>query len=138
VRALLQRDAPEGRLEREADQIAAQLAAIRARGERIDTDAVNRLAHVLEVRLPDGTQLRGGRVADGNTAESVIRLSVEDHGAGIRDTDGPRIFERGVSPASGSGLGLAVARELAHAGGSELRLAHLHPPRFELSMPAGR
>jgi signal transduction histidine kinase len=68
----------------------------------------------------------------------VIRLSVADRGAGIGDDDGDRIFERGVSLASGSGLGLAVARELAHAGDAELRLARRSPPRFELSMPAGR
>jgi len=71
-------------------------------------------------------------------AQGVIRLSVGDRGAGIDDADGDRIFERGVSLASGSGLGLAVARELARAGESELRLARARPPRFELSMPAGR
>jgi signal transduction histidine kinase len=94
---------------------------------------------VLDVLLENALVHGGGAVTvrlrrDG----TVLRLSVDDHGAGIGDADGRRIFERGVSLASGSGLGLAVARELAHAGGSELRLAHPHPPRFELSMPAGR
>jgi signal transduction histidine kinase len=70
--------------------------------------------------------------------EGVIRIFVEDGGAGIADADVARIFQRGVSLASGSGLGLAVARELADAGGGELRLVRGRPPCFELSVPAPR
>lgn len=70
--------------------------------------------------------------------DGTIRLAVEDHGAGIFEADRARIFERGVSLSASSGVGLAVARELARDGGGDLRLAQSRPPRFECSLPARR
>ncbi len=68
----------------------------------------------------------------------TILLAVADQGAGIPEAERARIFERGVSLSVGSGVGLAVARELARDGGGELGLAPGNPTRFELSVPARR
>ncbi len=93
----------------------------------VDVLLENALVHgagAVTVRL----RLRGG----------TIRLAVEDGGAGIADADRARIFERGVSLAARTGVGLAVARELARDGGGDLSLVRAHPPRFECSLPARR
>jgi two-component system sensor histidine kinase BaeS len=55
-------------------------------------------------------------------------LQVTDTSAGIPAGDLPRIFDRfwrgqGVAQTSGSGIGLAIAAELAQAHGGELTVA---------------
>ena len=45
---------------------------------------------------------------------------------------GARIFERSVSGRKGTGLGLAVARELAESDGGRLELVRQKPPVFAL------
>jgi signal transduction histidine kinase len=40
-----------------------------------------------------------------------------------------------VSLSESSGVGLAVARDLARAAGGDLTLAGARPPRFELRLP---
>lgn len=58
-------------------------------------------------------------------AGSVARILVSDTGPGIRAADGERVFERFVrletsSNGSGGGLGLPIARWIAHAHGGTL------------------
>ena len=73
-------------------------------------------------------------------------LAVEDTGPGVPPADRERIFERftqldsgATRRASGVGLGLYIARQLANAQGGELLLADPSPPgqgaRFELRLP---
>ncbi len=62
------------------------------------------------------------------------RLAVEDGGAGIPPGQEARIFNRRHSLAGGSGLGLALARDLVRAAGGELSLARSSPPRFEVRL----
>ena len=62
-------------------------------------------------------------------------VSVEDEGRGIDPDDAARIFERGASPAGGTGIGLHLAQVLAESEGGQLRLAHPAPPLFELRLP---
>jgi two-component system sensor histidine kinase KdpD len=74
--------------------------------------------------------------ADDHTAH----LSVIDHGAGIAPRDRDRIFrpfERGLTAAAGSGLGLSIARGMAEAHGGRLEV---HPvsgegAEFWLTLP---
>ncbi len=82
-------------------------------------------------------------VEEGANDRVVIR--VDDDGPGVPPEDRERIFDRFYrgtrAEGRGSGLGLAVARELARADGAELRLTtgELGGACFELSYPsAGR
>jgi two-component system sensor histidine kinase CiaH len=79
---------------------------------------------------------------DGKT----VRVSVRDHGIGIKSTDLPRIFDRfyradssrSSSHTSGYGLGLAIARKIAqaHNGSIEVRSAPDKGSTFTISLPA--
>jgi len=84
----------------------------------------------------------GGRVALELAAENgKIAVSVSDSGPGIGPAEQERIFRPFWSRAGdGTGLGLPIARELAHALGGELALESEvgKGSRFELRLPAGR
>ncbi|WFB09120.1 ATP-binding protein [Streptomyces sp. LX-29] len=75
----------------------------------------------------DGTVALRTRVA-GNQA--VVEVS--DEGPGVPPDLGSRVFERAVSGRNSTGLGLAVARDLAEADGGRLELLQPHPPIFAL------
>jgi len=67
-----------------------------------------------------------------------LRVSVEDHGAGVPEDLRPRLFERFAhgESATGSGLGLAIARAYARAHGGDLIYNPIGPgARFELIVP---
>ena len=63
------------------------------------------------------------------TGTSVV-VEVEDEGTGVPDELGARVFERAVSGHNSTGLGLAVARDLAEADGGRLELLQQRPPVF--------
>lgn len=63
------------------------------------------------------------------TGTSVV-VEVEDEGAGVPDELGARVFERAVSGHNSTGLGLAVARDLAEADGGRLEMLQQRPPVF--------
>jgi two-component system OmpR family sensor kinase len=83
----------------------------------------------------------GGRIDLGLTATNgTIAISVADSGPGIGPEERERIFRPFWSRAGeGTGLGLPIARELAHALGGELMLESQlgKGSRFELRLPAG-
>jgi signal transduction histidine kinase len=64
---------------------------------------------------------------------SVV-VEVSDQGDGVPSAMAPHIFERSVSSGtSGStGLGLALARDLAESNGGRLDLVQAQPARFAL------
>ena len=82
---------------------------------------------------------RGGQVVLGasRTAEGALRLRVDDDGEGVPEARQPQLFEPfATGRADGTGLGLALAREVALAHGGELRHVALAPgTRFELELP---
>lgn len=87
------------------------------------------VATLVENSLMHGT----GRVAlrtrvTGNQAV----VEVTDEGPGVDPELGSRVFERTVSGRNSTGLGLAVARDLAEADGGRLELLQQHPPIFAL------
>jgi signal transduction histidine kinase len=84
----------------------------------------------------------GGRISLELAAENgTIAVSVSDSGPGIDAVERERIFRPFWSRAGdGTGLGLPIARELAHALGGELALESEvgHGSRFELRLPKAR
>ncbi|MBH1935466.1 two-component sensor histidine kinase [Streptomyces sp. AV19] len=59
-------------------------------------------------------------------------IEVSDEGPGVPTDLGARVFERTVSGRNSTGLGLAVARDLAEADGGRLELLQQTPPVFAL------
>jgi signal transduction histidine kinase len=59
-------------------------------------------------------------------------VEVSDDGPGVPSDLGARVFERTVSGRNSTGLGLAVARDLAEADGGRLELLQQRPPVFAL------
>lgn len=59
-------------------------------------------------------------------------VEVGDDGPGVPPDLGARVFERTVSGRNSTGLGLAVARDLAEADGGRLELLQQRPPVFAL------
>jgi len=83
----------------------------------------------------------GGRIdLDLSAANGTVAVSVADSGPGIGPEERERIFRPFWSRAGeGTGLGLPIARELAHALGGELTLESQlgKGSRFELRLPSG-
>jgi signal transduction histidine kinase len=67
-------------------------------------------------------------------AWSVVEVS--DEGPGVPEELGTRVFERSVSGARSSGLGLALARTLVAADGGRLELVSARPAVFAMFLPA--
>lgn len=66
------------------------------------------------------------------TAGNQVVVEVTDAGPGVPPSLGSRVFERSVSGRNSTGLGLAVARDLAEADGGRLELLRQRPPVFAL------
>jgi signal transduction histidine kinase len=86
---------------------------------RLEQILINLLSNALKYGA--GKPVRVGVKLDGER----VRLSVVDQGLGLREEDRARIFERferaiSANEASGLGLGLYIAREIAQAHGGEI------------------
>jgi signal transduction histidine kinase len=66
------------------------------------------------------------------TTGNQVVVEVTDEGRGVPSELGARVFERTVSGRNSTGLGLAVARDLAEADGGRLELLQPRPPVFAL------
>jgi len=71
------------------------------------------------------------------TRTGTLLIAVDDDGSGVPEALLPQLFEPfATGRADGTGLGLALAREVALAHGGELRhVARTPGARFELEMP---
>ncbi|MEU9401295.1 ATP-binding protein [Streptomyces sp. SID4985] len=91
------------------------------------------VAQVLAALIENSLMHGGGTVAlrtrvVGNQAV----VEVTDEGSGIPADLGARIFERAISGRNSTGIGLAVARDLAEADGGRLELLQTQPVVFGL------
>ncbi|MEU6542586.1 ATP-binding protein [Streptomyces sp. NPDC046859] len=91
------------------------------------------VAQVLAALIENSLMHGGGTVAlrtrvTGNQAV----IEVTDEGPGIPADLGARIFERAISGRNSTGIGLAVARDLAEADGGRLEMLQTNPPVFAL------
>jgi len=76
------------------------------------------------------------RAETGSAPEWVV-VEVSDEGPGVPAALAGRIFERRVSGARGTGLGLAVARDLVVAEGGRLELVRRAPAAFGIFLRRG-
>lgn len=91
------------------------------------------VAQVLAALIENSLMHGGGTVAlrtrvTGN--QTVIEIT--DDGPGVPADLGARIFERTISGRNSTGIGLAVARDLAEADGGRLEMLQTKPPVFGL------
>ncbi|MEU1085438.1 ATP-binding protein [Streptomyces sp. NPDC005576] len=91
------------------------------------------VAQVLAALIENALMHGGGTVALRTriTGNQVV-VEVTDEGAGVPADLGARIFERSISGRNSTGIGLAVARDLAEADGGRLELLQQQPPVFAL------
>jgi signal transduction histidine kinase len=89
------------------------------------------LATLIENSLKhgDGTTVVSARESGSN---HTIVIEVRDDGAGVAEDLAPRIFEREVTGGKGTGLGLALARDLVTADGGRLELSQRVPAAFSV------
>ncbi|MFE0693748.1 ATP-binding protein [Streptomyces sp. NPDC058869] len=91
------------------------------------------VAQVLAALIENSLMHGGGTVALRTrvTGNQVV-VEVTDEGPGVPAELGARIFERTISGRNSTGIGLAVARDLAEADGGRLELLQQHPAVFAL------
>ncbi|MFR9755375.1 ATP-binding protein [Streptomyces sp. TR06-5] len=91
------------------------------------------VAQVLATCIENALMHGGGTVALRTRATgNQVVVEISDEGPGVDSSLGSRVFERTVSGHNSTGLGLAVARDLAEADGGRLELLQLRPPVFAL------
>ncbi|CRK59768.1 putative two-component system sensor kinase [Alloactinosynnema sp. L-07] len=99
-----------------------------------------RLRETIGVLLDNALRHGGGTVTlsarPGDAATVVVEVT--DTGVGVPDELVPHIFDRGVSGAGSTGLGLALARALVDSDGGRLELSTARPATFTVFLPVPR
>ncbi|MGY0067805.1 ATP-binding protein [Streptomyces sp. QTS137] len=123
-------------------QLAEWRPAYRSAGRAIVTSGKRHLravgtpgavAQVLAALIENSLMHGGGTVALRTrvTGNQVV-IEVTDEGPGVPTDLGARIFERAISGHNSTGIGLAVARDLAEADGGRLEMLQVKPAVFGL------
>jgi signal transduction histidine kinase len=96
-----------------------------------------RLREALGALVDNGLQHGGGVVAitARRTAGTVV-IEVTDEGPGVPTAIIGHVFDRGISTASSTGIGLGLARALIEADGGRLELRRPSPPVFAVFLTA--
>jgi signal transduction histidine kinase len=119
--------------------------AIRRLGRNVVLDATpglvalanpGRLHQAVGVLVDNALEHGGGAVTVSvrRSAQHAL-IEVTDEGVGVPADLVPRLFERGVSGAGGTGIGLALARVLVETDGGRLELRQPRPPIFAAYLP---
>ncbi len=70
--------------------------------------------------------------------DRMVVVEVTDGGAGVPEELAAHVFDRGISGASSTGVGLALARALIEADGGRLELSSARPARFAVYLRVPR
>ncbi|MFE9422296.1 ATP-binding protein [Kitasatospora sp. NPDC006697] len=126
-------------------QAAEWSASLRGTGRRLVTAGMGQVtatgtpgtvSQVLATLIENSLMHGGGTVTlRVRRSGSSVVVEVQDEGPGVPAELGNRVFERAVSGRNSTGIGLAVARDLAEADGGRLELLSLRPPVFALFLP---
>jgi signal transduction histidine kinase len=94
------------------------------------------IAEILDVLLDNAHRHGAGTVTlTLRAVDTSFAIEVRDEGEGVADPE--RAFERREPRSAGHGIGLALARSLAHADGGRLVLTMPGPrPVFTLLLPS--
>jgi signal transduction histidine kinase len=107
-------------------------------GIRVRATAV-RLREALGVLLDNALRHGSGAVTvqarAASATGSMVVVEVADEGAGVPDALTPHVFDRGISTAASTGIGLGLARAFVEADGGRLELRRAAPPVFALFLP---
>ncbi len=93
------------------------------------------LAQVLATLIENSLKHGGGPttvLAKQQGPSNAVIVQVFDEGKGVPEEIASKVFERGVTSGSGTGLGLPLARDLAAADGARLELSRRVPALFTL------
>ncbi|MDR3201859.1 MAG: HAMP domain-containing histidine kinase [Bifidobacteriaceae bacterium] len=95
------------------------------------------LSQVIATLLENSLKHGGGTTElSARKASRGVAVVVRDEGNGVSDELAPHIFERHVTSGGGTGLGLALARDLAAHDGGRLELSERRPAVFTLFLRA--
>lgn len=96
-----------------------------------------RLREALGALLDNALQHGQGAVAiTARRAAGTVVIEVTDEGAGVAAAMMGHVFDRGISTASSTGIGLGLARALIEADGGRLELRRPSPPVFAVFLAA--
>jgi signal transduction histidine kinase len=93
------------------------------------------LATLIENSLVHGAGTTSVTVRESGANNAMV-IEVSDEGVGIPVELAPRVFEREVTSGRGTGLGLALARDLIAADGGRLELTQRAPAVFSVFLQA--
>lgn len=126
-------------LVRERDPTVRRLArevVVDAEPGLVARAGAGRLHQAVGVLVDNALEHGAGRVTVGvrRSARHAV-VEVADEGAGVPEEMAGRLFERGVSGAGGTGIGLALARALVETDGGRLELRNARPAVFVVYLP---
>jgi signal transduction histidine kinase len=104
------------------------------------------VVHATSVRLREaiGVLVENALAHGAGTVRIAVRpgpatvvLEISDEGPGVADALVGHIFDRGVSTADSTGIGLGLARAFIEADGGRLELLRARPPMFGVFLAVG-
>jgi signal transduction histidine kinase len=102
-----------------------------------------RLREALGVLIDNALRHGAGAVTmsarwTGVAPDRMVVVEVTDGGEGVPEELAAHVFDRGISGASSTGVGLALARALVEADGGRLELSSARPARFAVYLRVPR